>query len=188
VRRTGGRRLGPPLLVGLMLAVAPAIGSAETPLEPEGYRLDHYRAPTPATLRGARVVHVEEAERLWREGARFVDVMPQPPRPRNLPPGTLWRTPSRDSVPGAVWLANVGYGELAPETEAYFREGLAAITEGDPSRPVVFFCLIDCWMSWNAAKRALSFGYTAVIWFPDGIDAWTTAGLPTEAIRPKPME
>ena len=32
--------------------------------EPEGYRLEDYRAPTPATLRGARVIGTDEAEQI----------------------------------------------------------------------------------------------------------------------------
>src|ERR1700761_7365799 len=45
--------------------------------EPDGYRLENYRAPTPATLQGARVVGTDEAEKLWRDhSASFVDVLP----------------------------------------------------------------------------------------------------------------
>jgi PQQ-dependent catabolism-associated CXXCW motif protein len=51
-------------------------------------------------------------------------------------------------------------------------------TKGNTAHPIVLFCLRDCWMSWNAAKRALSYGYTAVSWFPDGSDGWTDLGRP----------
>src|SRR5688572_22040348 len=55
--------------------------------EPEGYRAEDYHAPTPATLKGARVVTTSEAEQLWKTGgAIFVDVLPHAPRPANLPP------------------------------------------------------------------------------------------------------
>ena len=44
--------------------------------------MDDYRAPTPATLRGARVLTTDEAHALWeKRQAAFVDVLPQPPRP-----------------------------------------------------------------------------------------------------------
>ena len=33
-----------------------------------------------------------------------------------------------------------------------------------------------CWMSWNAAKRAVALGYTGVNWFPEGSDGWVAAG------------
>jgi PQQ-dependent catabolism-associated CXXCW motif protein len=174
------------LRAGIALAVlllGPAL--APIPPEPPGYRTDDYRSPTPATLKGARTIDSADAVALWsRRGAVFIDVMPQPPRPANLPAGTLWRQPPRESIPGAIWLPNVGFGDLAPETEAYFRHGLAAATQDDPSRPIVIFCMRDCWMSWNAAKRALSYGYTAVHWFPDGTDGWRAAGQDLARVEP----
>ncbi|GJD53222.1 hypothetical protein OPKNFCMD_5994 [Methylobacterium crusticola] len=170
------------LALAALLAAAGA--RAEAPPEPEGYRGENFRAPTPATLRGATVVTTPEAEALWRAGAAFIDVLPLPPRPRALPPGTLWRDPPRDSIPRAHWLANTGFGALAPGTEADFRQGLAAAADGDLDAPLVFFCLRDCWMSWNAAKRALAYGYRRVHWYPEGTDGWGEAGLPLERARP----
>jgi PQQ-dependent catabolism-associated CXXCW motif protein len=48
----------------------------------------------------------------------------------------------------------------------------------------VVYCLKDCWMSWNAAKRALAMGYTNVAWYPDGTDGWASADLPLEQATP----
>jgi PQQ-dependent catabolism-associated CXXCW motif protein len=156
-------------------------------IEPEGYRSYEYRAPVPKTLRGARVVTTAEAAEIWRTGgAAFVDVLPRPPRPRNLPAGTLWRDVPRLDVPGSVWLPDTGYGELAAVTETYLADGLARATGGDRQKPVVFYCLKDCWMSWNAAKRAMTIGYGNVIWYPDGTDGWEAAGLPLAEIKPEP--
>ena len=59
-----------------------------------------------------------------------------------------------------------------PVTESYLRDNLARATAGDRARLLVFYCLKDCWMSWNAAKRALAMGYTNVAWYPDGTDGW----------------
>jgi quinoprotein dehydrogenase-associated probable ABC transporter substrate-binding protein/PQQ-dependent catabolism-associated CXXCW motif protein len=155
------------------------------PPEPEGYRLDAYRAPTPATLQGATVLDAAAAAALWRERrAAFIDVMPQPKRPAGLAPGTVWRDAPRETIPGAVWLPNTGFGEFAPDTEDYFRRGLAAASAGDPAHPLVFFCERDCWMSWNAAKHALAAGYTEVFWYPDGTSGWAEAKLPLERAEP----
>jgi quinoprotein dehydrogenase-associated probable ABC transporter substrate-binding protein/PQQ-dependent catabolism-associated CXXCW motif protein len=160
---------------------------AEPPPEPDGYRREGYRAPTPATLKGATVLDNHAAEALWRQHrAAFVDVMPQPKRPAELAPGTLWRDTPHPTIPGATWLTNTGFGDLAPETEAYFVRGLAAATAGDRAHPLVIFCQRACWMSWNAAKRALKAGYTAVFWYPDGTDGWSEAGLPLERAEPAP--
>src|SRR6266478_1160963 len=93
--------------------------------EPEGYRTDNYRSPVPATLAGARVLATEEAEAIWRAGkAVFIDVLPRPPKPPNLPEGTIWRDKPRPNIPGSVWLPDTGYGTLAAATEDYLREGL----------------------------------------------------------------
>ena len=116
--------------------------------------------------------------------AAFIDVLPRAPKPENLPKGTIWREKPRNSIPGAIWLPNVGYDRIAEETHAYFREGLDLATEGDPTRAVVFFCLEECWMSWNAAKRALEYGYADVYWLPEGTDGWTLFDYPTEEITP----
>src|SRR6476660_7773559 len=43
--------------------------------EPAGYRVDHYRGPTPPTLTGARVLTTAEAKLYWKNGAVFVDVL-----------------------------------------------------------------------------------------------------------------
>src|SRR5262245_9514005 len=176
------------LIAGLLLsATTTASGGDAPPAEPDTYRLENYRAPTPATLVGARVVTTLEAEAIWKSGeAVFVDVLPRAPRPANLPVGTLWREKPRLAVPGSYWLPATGYGELAGATEAYLRSGLQQITRDNRAKPIVIYCQRDCWMSWNAAKRALSMGYTYVIWYPDGTDGWDEAGLPLVEAQPLP--
>jgi rhodanese-related sulfurtransferase len=41
-------------------------------------------------------------------------------------------------------------------------------------------------MSWNAAKRILSYGYSNVAWYPDGTDGWARADLPVAESQPEP--
>lgn len=170
------------LLLGCLL---PAAAPAQDVPEPEGYREAPYRAPVPAGLTGATTVGTEEARRLWEEGeVVFVDVLPRDQRPPDLPEGTIWRDRPRDSIPGAVWLPNVGYAELPPADAAYLEDGLAAATGGDPARPILLFCREECWMSWNAGKRALELGYEAVHWYPQGTDGWMASGHPTAPAEP----
>jgi PQQ-dependent catabolism-associated CXXCW motif protein len=167
--------------VGMARAEAPALVA-----EPEGYRTNDYRMPVPKTLAGARVVDVEEVERLWRDkGAVFIDVFPRAPKPPNLPSGTVWRDPTHQSIDGAHWLPNVGYGVLTPELESYFKTRLASLG-GEEHKPILFFCLKDCWMSWNAAKRALAWGYKDVLWFPEGTDGWQENGFDLVRVEPVP--
>jgi len=170
----------------VILAAAAGAAAAEVP-EPDGYRLEQYRAPTPATLHGARVIGTAEAETIWRShSASFVDVLPRPPRPRDLPEGTLWRDKPRANIPGSIWLPDTGYGELAPTMAGYFANGLEKATHGDHARVLVLYCLADCWMSWNAARRALTLGYSDVAWYREGTDGWLAAGLPLEDATPEP--
>jgi PQQ-dependent catabolism-associated CXXCW motif protein len=178
VRRSAGRRL-------LALALLILADAAPPPPEPSGYRLDDYRAPTPASLHGATVLSTDTAHALWAAGkAAFIDVLPRPPRPAGLPPGTIWRPKPRADIPGSAWLPDTGYGVLAPVMADYFARGLRDATGGDRDRTVVFYCLANCWMSWNAAKRALSLGYSHVDWYPEGTDGWARAGLPLQARQP----
>jgi PQQ-dependent catabolism-associated CXXCW motif protein len=172
-------------LLATIFATA-ATRAADVP-EPESYRVKDYRAPVPATLRGAKVIGTEEAEKLWRSHiASFVDVLPRPPRPRNLPEGTLWRDKPRPDIPGSIWLPDTGYGELAPSMAGYFVKGLEKATHGDHAKLLVLYCLADCWMSWNAAKRAQEIGYSNVAWYREGTDGWLAAGLPLEEAIPEP--
>ena len=180
------------VILCLLAALATSAGltaraADPAPHEPDSYRLDNYRTPTPATLTGARVVTTAEAETLWQnKAALFVDVMPHAPRPANLPAGTLWREKPRRNIPGSYWFPDTGYGALGPATEAYLQAGLQRITGGDQAKALVIYCLRDCWMSWNAAKRALSLGYSNVIWYPDGTDGWDEADLPLAEAHPVP--
>jgi PQQ-dependent catabolism-associated CXXCW motif protein len=179
--------IAPAVALFLSLAFgAHAADEGDVP-EPEGYKLDDYRSPVPKTLKGARVIGADEAETLLRDGkAIFADVYPRAPKPPNLPAGTVWRDPTHMTMKGAHWLPNVGYGVLSPDFESYFRTRLATLTGNDQSKPVVFFCLKNCWMSWNAGKRALSWGYSNVIWFSDGTDAWQQAGFDLVKATPVP--
>jgi PQQ-dependent catabolism-associated CXXCW motif protein len=177
------RRFGPILATLMISAAAHAQGVAE----PDAYRTDHYRAPVPATLAGARVLSTEETAAIWRaKAAAFMDVLPRAPKPKDLPAGTVWRDAPRPDIPGSIWLPDTGYGTLAPATEDYFKRGLMRASGGDRSKLLVFYCLADCWMSWNAATRALTLGYDNVAWYPEGTDGWAAADLPLAEAQPEP--
>jgi len=174
-------------LIAVTLALSALAYAQENPPEPEGYRTDNYRAPVPATLAGVRVLTTDEAEAIWRGGTGvFIDVLPRAPKPQNLPAGTIWREKPRLNIPGSVWLPDTGYGALAAATEDYLRHGLARATGGNNATLLVIYCLADCWMSWNAAKRVLSYGYSNVAWYPEGTDGWQRADLPVADSQPEP--
>jgi len=173
-------------LASLFVCLPLASAFAQVP-EPADYRQDDYRAPTPATVDGRPGLSTEDARALWQDGkAVFIDVLKQIPRPDNLAPGTLWRDAPRSDIPGSLWLPDTGYGALAPQMETYFRAGLEKASRGDRARKLVFYCLKDCWMSWNATKRARAFGYINAEWYDGGTDDWAAAGLPLEERKPEP--
>ena len=167
------------------------LDSGEAPVEPVDYRMDEYHAVVPKTLKGAEVITTEDAQKLWAaKSAAFIDVMPQAPKPADLPEGTIWRDKPRKDIPGSLWLPDVGYGALAPEMDKYFRDGLALATGGDQAKPIVIYCKANCWQSWNAGKRAMEYGYSNIIWFRDGTDGWAAAGYALEETKsvPRPGE
>ncbi|MES9970427.1 MAG: rhodanese-like domain-containing protein, partial [Candidatus Thiodiazotropha sp.] len=78
---------------------------------------------------------------------------------------------------------------LSVELDNYFKENLQRLTKGDKNRMIVIYCLADCWMSWNAAKRAaMEYGYMNTYWYPDGTTGWEAAELPLENSQPIAME
>lgn len=152
--------------------------------EPRDYRQEDYDAPVPETLQGAVVVEDDQAHAYWKSGdVVFVDVMPDLPRPKGLPEGMIWRGRARHSVPGAIWLPRIGFGRLDEAGEAQFEQGLRKAV-GAKDRPVLFLCRADCWMSWNAARRAVLAGYETVYWYPSGTTGWTFWDWPTERLKP----
>ncbi|MCW2237818.1 rhodanese-like domain-containing protein [Azospirillum canadense] len=171
----------------LLLAFLSGAALATEPVPiPDGYRMANYRSPTPAELPGAVTVDTAQARALVEAGGALpVNVLKLD---RSTLPGGPWIVPKPfPQIPGGVWLPNVGLGALTPELEGYFRGRLEDLTKGDRDRGLMFYCLADCWMSWNAAKRALAMDYRRVYWFRDGMDGWAEAGLPTEEAKPLPV-
>lgn len=124
--------------------------------------------PTPASIPGGQVVTTKGLIALSQGGkAPFIvfDVLGQP----EILPG---------AVP-AVWLAQPGTFDDQVQRQA--SQMLSELTRGRKDTPLVFYCLSrECWMSYNAALRAIHAGYTNVLWYRGGIEAWKWAGLPTQ--------
>jgi PQQ-dependent catabolism-associated CXXCW motif protein len=168
-------------LLAFGLVLIGNIGSNAGPPEPEEYRMDDYRAPVPETVAGGMVLDTNRARELWQTGnAVWIDVLPAPRRPVNLPAGAFWMPLPHRDIPGSLWLPDVGRGALSPELEGFFQHQLEAASKGRKDAEIAFYCVADCWMSWNATKRAASWGYTRLFWYRDGIDGWGAAKLPLE--------
>lgn len=176
-------------LLALGLQVADLHGARAEDLvpEPDGYRQGDFRTYVPETVKGGRAITTQEAKAVFDAGdAIFVDVLPQSPRPANLPAGTIFREKPRKDIPGSTWLPDTGYGELAPVIETWFADNMEQLAGKDRGKPIVIYCLADCWMSYNAAKRLASWGYTNILWYRDGTTGWEKAGYPVEDRKPVP--
>jgi PQQ-dependent catabolism-associated CXXCW motif protein len=183
----------PTVAVGVALAAGtvagqPASAAKEAPPpEPTGYWTGPINSPVPTTLTGGHVI--SDARRLQalleHPHTVVIDVSNAPRRPDNMAPGAPWLPLPHQAIPGSLWIPGAGLGEIPPALDRYFREQLASATQNDLARPLVIYCHQSCWLSWNAAKRAISYGYSHVHWYRDGIEGWKAARLPTAVIEPR---
>ncbi|WP_447592093.1 PQQ-dependent catabolism-associated CXXCW motif protein [Aquipseudomonas campi] len=168
------------LLCGPLLAAEPA-----ELFNADGYRQGQYRSPTPASVEGAETVDTPALQQLLRDEPQVVliDVF----RQQWLNERFIADRPAHTNLPGSAWLANTGDGSLEPRWQTYFEDNLARLSEQRKDRPLVFYCKSDCWLSWNAIKRARTLGYTRLYWYRDGTDAWQQAGMSLVPAEPVPM-
>jgi len=80
-------------------------------------------------------------------------------------------------------------GSFDDNVQREFGAYLKQVTQGRQDLPLVFYCASTmCWMSYNAALRAIRMGYQKVGWYRGGVEAWKEAGLPIErAGAPGPL-
>lgn len=125
--------------------------------------------PTPNAIPGGRLVTTPELVQLLRDAssqALVFDVLGGPQRLPNAIPVVPASQP----------------GDFQDQTQRDFGQYLQQATQGRKDRPMVFYCQgTQCWMSYNAALRAINMGYTQVLWYRGGIEAWQQAGLPLQA-------
>ena len=153
-----------------------------------GLRADRYRAPVPDDVPGAKRVSAKQVREMAAKGALLIDVFGAPQSRYDELNGTWLVSEPRLSLPGAVWLPEVGRGSDVEAIQTYFQRNLDRLTGGDKARPIIIFCVADCWMSWNAVQRVRGFGYTNVSWFAEGTDGWLDQGWTLEPVLPVPVE
>ncbi len=170
-------------LVATVIALSPALAAAQersyggedrdwkvaptTELRTAGYH-----APTPRTIPGGRVVRTADLKAMREGGPQpyLIDVLG----------GDAHRT-----IAGAFWLAGAGAGDMNADEARRFLDAVAKFAGGDRNRPIVFFCAdSECWLSYNAALRAVAAGYTNIMWYRGGLAAWFHAGLPMTQSEP----
>lgn len=177
-----------PLLLSFSLVTAFLARGDEVP-EPAGYWTGPVNSAVPATIMGGQIIHAKElADLLKRSAPVVVDVSNSPKKPDGVSPDAPWLPLPHEAIPGSTWVPGAGMGEIPADIDSYFREYLSRRTDGNLDHPVVIYCHEHCWLSWNAAKRAINYGYRRVYWFPEGIEGWRAAGLKAEVIRESTAE
>ena len=162
-----------------------AAAAAPVP-EPQGYWMGPIHGPVAATLAGASVIHTRKLAALLKRGdVLVVDVSDAPRRPENLAQQAPWLPLPHPVIPGAIWIPGAGLGSIPADLDQFFRAQLALASGNNLSQRLVIYCHEQCWLSWNAAKRAISYGYRRVYWFPDGMEGWRAAGHATEVAQPQ---
>ena len=194
---------GLPALARAVLAAAPLVmacfvagtsHAADTPaydhLDPAtGFRVDRYQAAVPEAPPAGTRVWIDDIDLLVRdERAILIDVSPITGLGYDPATGRWRAAKAHQSLPGAVWLPEVGRGALEPTIERYLAYNLARLTDGDRARALILFCHADCWMSWNAMKRVNRLGYTRLYWFPEGTDGWRDWDRELVPIEPVPID
>jgi PQQ-dependent catabolism-associated CXXCW motif protein len=127
-------------------------------------------SPTPLAIPiGVRVTTEDVVRLLGNNRATAIDVLV---------------TPHPQTLPGALYMPQGGQpGSFFDATQQQFAQQLSALTGGDTTRPLLFFCQgANCWESYNAALRANAAGYSQIYWYRGGLAAWQEAGLPMQPL------
>lgn len=129
--------------------------------------------PTPSRIPGGLVITTQALVTLLQDrasGALLFDVLG-----------------GEETLPNALQAAWVSQpGHFSDPVQQQFAQALDAQLQGRRDTPLVFYCAsAECWMSYNAALRAIKAGYPQVFWYRGGLEAWKSAGLPTQPAGPR---
>lgn len=128
---------------------------------PQAQLHDQLHGPTPGSIPGGQVITTDKLLALYQQGQQtgllVFDVL-----------GSGYMLPMAQNALGAAQP-----GSFDDTVQQEFGRYLQGVTQGRPDRPMVFYCQgPQCWMSYNAALRAIRLGYTQVYWYRGGIEAW----------------
>lgn len=165
-----------------LISLSSQLGAMEL-FNEEGYRATLYRSPTPEQHEQATTLAPQELQELLMQQpqAVMIDVLRNP-----WLHGQFTLLHKHRNLADSVWLPNCGDGSLTEDWVAYCQTWLERLSGADKSFPLVFYCRSDCWLGWNAAKRAHGWGYTNLYWLRDGVEAWQEAGYPLQDAQPNP--
>lgn len=176
----------------ILVAAAALTGMAPAPapndpalFDAEGYRSARYRAPVKVDPAPAQTIPLAAALALDPErDALFIDVTPAEGGVRDPASGVWTLGAEHLTIPGAVWLPETGRAPVDADLWAALEARIIAARAKAPGTTVILFCRIDCWMSWNAARRLAMRGMANIRWLAEGIDGWHGAGRSLVAAVP----
>jgi PQQ-dependent catabolism-associated CXXCW motif protein len=174
--------IGPIVPILSLLASVPTIAS-DFDLK-SGYRISDYRQVVNRKLAAGRKIESEsQFHQLASSDALLIDVAPLPDY-LWINDLKAWQLPAKHfSLPGSIWLPNVGRGVLSLKLSDYLQSKLAK--SADLKQIIIVFCFEDCWMSWNATQRIFRMGYKNVFWYPKGVTGRSPDQL--QPIEPEPF-
>ena len=122
-----------------------------------------YNVATPLKVPGAKTVTTDELKAMLAQDPKLVVI------------DALGSSAMIESAQGLG--SGIGEQRMFGKDVAMFPKALETLTGGDKGRPIVFYCRSSsCWHSYNASLRAVEAGYTNVLWYRGGIDAWQQSG------------
>jgi len=129
-----------------------------------------YNVSTPLQIPGARTLTTDELKQMLAQDPKpiVIDALGRP-----------------EMIESAVGMGTgIGEQRMFGKDRTAFPKALERLTAGDKGRPLIFYCLSSmCWHSYNASLRALEEGYTQVMWYRGGLDAWKASNGPTVPFR-----
>jgi PQQ-dependent catabolism-associated CXXCW motif protein len=127
--------------------------------------------PTPSSIPGGQVITTKG----------LVDLI----NGRQMPVLILDVLGGQEIIPNAQYAVPAhAAGSYNDQTQQQFGQYLQQATGGNKQYPLVLYCLSpQCWMSYNAALRAIKLGYTNVLWYRGGIESWKMAGQQVQAVQ-----
>lgn len=131
---------------------------------PQAQLQQNMHGPTPTSIPGGQVITTDGVLGLIQQAQQNGVLIFHVLGPGNTIPGALNAAPASQA------------GTFSDQTQQEFGQFLQQVTQGNKARPMVFYCMsTQCWMSYNAALRAINMGYGNVLWYRGGIEAWQRA-------------
>ena len=125
-------------------------------------------ADVPETLAGAKVVTVDDVQKLQSSGVVLVDAR-------------IAAEYAEAHIKGAISIPYHEKSDKSVSFDAAKDEFAANKLPADKAAPLVIYCNgPSCWKSYKASIAAIKAGFTNVLWFRDGFPAWQAKSLPTE--------